>query len=165
MSLSWPTVVVRRLRSRRTRLFSVRNSKDLMIRTVMIAFVFGRVVFVCSSAKSVYMTVRKKGFSRLLVQLGAELRSVELKWRSGRKLTSRKLEKYRIFSFSCSLINKPLMAGYHTQEIPRLFSLELPCHTHFSTPVSQSLSQSSLLKRKFRYWVHRIGGIQPPLNV
>jgi hypothetical protein len=50
-SLRSPTVVVSRLTSRRTRLRSVRNSKDFITRTVMTADVLGRARFVSVSSK------------------------------------------------------------------------------------------------------------------
>lgn len=49
MTFSWPTVVISRFTPWRTRLRSVRNSKDLIIRTVMVAEVFGRATFVRAS--------------------------------------------------------------------------------------------------------------------
>ena len=49
ISLRSPTVVVSRFMSRRTRLRSVRNSKDFITRTVMMADVFGRARFVSVS--------------------------------------------------------------------------------------------------------------------
>lgn len=52
ISLSWATVVVSRLMLWRTRLRSVRNSKDLMILRVRVADVFGRASFVWTSEKS-----------------------------------------------------------------------------------------------------------------
>ena len=51
ISLRSPTVVVSRLMSRRTRLRSVRNSKDFIMRMVMTADVVGRARFVSVSSK------------------------------------------------------------------------------------------------------------------
>ena len=59
ISLRPPTVVVSRLMSRRTRLRSVRNSKDFTTRTVMMADVLGRAWFVSVSSKPEDMMAAK----------------------------------------------------------------------------------------------------------
>lgn len=55
MPLSWPTVVVSRLMSCKTRLRSVRNMKDLMIRTVRVAEVVGVTLVRASDEESILL--------------------------------------------------------------------------------------------------------------
>ena len=63
ISFSWTTVIVSRLTSWRTRLRSVLNVNDLIIRIVSVADVFGRATFVSTSSD---MVRKKEGGSQML---------------------------------------------------------------------------------------------------